>query len=48
MKGLEASSKFLYDFNNIPLCEEIADHFYDSVESVFAMHHRDYANQFFL
>ena len=47
VKGLEASSKYLYDYNNVELCQEIADHFYDSVESVFAAHHRDYSRTFF-
>ena len=47
-KKLEASAKFFYNFGNRAQCEKFADLFLESVESVFSVHHRDYALQFFM
>lgn len=47
VKGLEASVKHFYNFSDLQQCEEIANHFYESIESVFSTHHRDYALTFF-
>ena len=47
-KKLEASSKHFYNYGDRAQCELFADKFMDQVESVFALHHRDYALQFFI
>ena len=47
VKGIEASAKYFYNYQNLKQCEIIAEHFYESIESVFAVHHRDYALAFF-
>ena len=48
VKFLEASSRHFYNYLNVAQCQDFADHFFDSIESVFATHHRDYAQAFFL
>ena len=47
-KKLEASGKHFFNFGDRAQCEIFADKFMDQVESVFALHHRDYALQFFM